>query len=407
LQGVENMAFRKVKANTKKGYKWECVKDAPPDPVTGARRQISRRADRKDDAESLVDEALRKLTEHGIDEKKVKNSPFEKVAQEWLDTYSRGKVKASTVLKRKRTIQLILKYYAKVNIDKITPRMHQKMLNDLDDKDYAKGTIEIVNGTASLIFRYAIKNQMRLGNPCEGATIPVKKLTVEDIENNTIEEKYLEKEELLEFLKIAKEYGLEYDFERFYLLAFSGMRSGELCSLKWTDIDFATNEIRITKTLYNPDCDMKKYQLTPPKTSGSIRTIEIDEEVMKVLKKLKVKQAENKLANRHRFKDYHDGNFIFCHDNGYPFIQLNVLYRMKRLIKMTSIKKHATPHIFRHSHISMLAEAGVDLFTIMKRVGHDDEKTTRNIYMHVTNKMKKNASERIKNTFGNILDLIK
>jgi integrase len=406
MWGVEIMAFRKVKANNKKGYKWECIKDAPPDPATGARRQITRRAERKDDAEALVDEALRKLTEHGIDEKKIKNLLFEKVAQEWLDIYSRGKVKASTVLKRKRTITLILKYYGKANIDNITPRMHQIMLNDLDDKDYSKSTIKLVHDTASLIFRFAIKNKIRLGNPCEGATIPVRKLTVEDIENNSIEEKYLEKDELFEFLKVAKENGLKYDFERFYLLAFSGIRSGELCSLKWSDIDFDTNEIRITKTLFNPDGDMKKYQLTPPKTDGSIRTIEIDDDIMKILKSHKAKQAEDKLANRHLHKDYHEGNFVFCHDNGYPFIQINIIWRMKRLLKMTSITKHATPHIFRHTHISMLAEANVDLFTIMKRVGHDDEKTTKSIYMHVTKKMKKNASEKIKSTFGNILKLI-
>lgn len=65
---------------------------------------------------------------------------------------------------------------------------------------------------------------------------------------------------------------------------------------------------------------------------------------------------------------------------------------MNRLLRMTSIKKHATPHIFRHTHISMLAEAGVYLTTIMKRVGHDDQETTLNIYTHVTEKMKKNAS---------------
>ncbi|MFE5473443.1 hypothetical protein [Bacillus safensis] len=74
--------------------------------------------------------------------------------------------------------------------------------------------------------------------PTEGAVVPKKRLTVEDIENNPIEEKYFEKEELEEFLLTVKEFGLDMDLERFYLLAFSGMRSGELCALKWTDINF-------------------------------------------------------------------------------------------------------------------------------------------------------------------------
>jgi hypothetical protein len=71
--------FRKIPAKNKQGYKWICVKDAPPDPVTGERRQISRRADSKKEAEAKVDEALRKLAEHGIDEKRVKNLPFKKL----------------------------------------------------------------------------------------------------------------------------------------------------------------------------------------------------------------------------------------------------------------------------------------------------------------------------------------
>jgi len=134
---------------------------------------------------------------------------------------------------------------------------------------------------------------MRKDNPCVGSVIPVKKLTVEEIENNTIEEKYLEKKELFEFLDATKQFGIHEDVEIFYLLAFSGMRSGELCALKWPDINFEISEIRITKTLYNPDNNMRKYELTPPKTKGSIRTFDIDESIIDLLKNHK--KAKQKL----------------------------------------------------------------------------------------------------------------
>ncbi|XYJ23040.1 hypothetical protein ACSE3M_14285 [Bacillus velezensis] len=52
-------------------------------------------------------------------------------------------------------------------------------------------------------------------------------MTVEDIESSKIEQKYLEREELEEFLLAVKVHGLEMDLERFYLLAFTGMRSGK------------------------------------------------------------------------------------------------------------------------------------------------------------------------------------
>ncbi|USK44617.1 tyrosine-type recombinase/integrase [Cytobacillus oceanisediminis] len=399
--------FRKIPSNNKQGYKWQCVADGPPDPVTGKRQQISRRADTKKEAEKKVTAAIRKLQEDGIDEKKVRKLPFEEVAWEWLCIYAKSKVKSSTVRVREKEIKILLRYIAKVNIDKVTPRMHQKILNDLDDKGYAKTTIEGVQVTANMIFKYAIKEKMRKDNPCTGAVIPVKKLTVEDIENKTIEEEYLERDELFEFLEAVKKHGLESDLERFYLLAFSGMRSGELCALKWSDINWETNEIRITKTLYNPDNNMKKYELTPPKTPGSIRTFDMDDDIMELLRAHKKKQNKIKLASRLKYPEYHDANFIFCRENGYPFIQKNIIVRMERILKKTSIEKHATPHIFRHTHISMMAEAGIDLPTIMKRVGHDDMKTTMRVYTHVTDKMKKNAAERIKNHFSNILQITK
>jgi len=185
----------------------------------------------------------------------------------------------------------------------------------------------------------------------------------------------------------------------------SGMRTGELCALKWPDVNFETKEIRITKTIYSETNNMKDFELTPPKTTGLIRTIQIENQVMEMLKSFQTEQKKRRLKSRIPAEEYHDENFVFARENGYPFLQKNILIRMERLFEKTSIKKHATPHIFRHSHISMLTEAGVDLPTIMKKVGHDDMKTTMRIYTHVTEKMKKDASQKVQETFGNILNI--
>lgn len=397
-------SYTKIPANNKQGYKWICTIEGPPDPVTGKRNQIPRRGDTKKEAEQRCLDVLNKLLNHGIDSKKVKKLPLEDVAWDWHRTYANGKVKASTVRVRGKEIKILLRYIAKVTIDKVTHRQYQNIINDLDDKKYARTTIEGVHVTANMIMKHAIKHKMRLDNPCTGVVIPVKLLTVEEIENTTIEEGYFEKSELTEFLSAAQEHGLSQDLEIFYVLAFSGMRSGELCAWKWTDLNFDTNIVRITKTIYNPNNNMRKYELTPPKTKASIRDFDLDENVMNLLINHKNHQTASKPMNKTLFTDYHDKNFVFAHDNGYPFIQKNILIRMERILKKTTIKKKATPHIFRHTHISMLAEADVDLKTIMKRVGHDDAETTLKIYTHVTDKMKKNASEKIKTHFADILN---
>jgi integrase len=53
--------------------------------------------------------------------------------------------------------------------------------------------------------------------------------------------------------------------------------------------------------------------------------------------------------------------------------------------------------MLRHSHISLLTELGVPIKVIMERVGHKDEKTTIQIYMHVTRKMRDDVSDMLDN----------
>lgn len=389
-----------------KGKKWLAVGDGPPDPVTGKRKQIPRRGKTKKEAEQRVLKAIAALEEDGIDESVVKKMIFEKLAADWIRDYTltTGN-KKGTIRIRTKEIKILNRYIAKTNIAKITTRKYQKILNDLTEQEYARNTISGVHTTAGLIFKYAIQQKLLKHSPTEGAVVPKKRLTVEDIENNPIEEKYFEKEELEEFLLTVKEFGLDMDLERFYLLAFSGMRSGELCALKWSDINFETNEIRITKTIYSENNNMKEYELVPPKTAGSVRTIEVEDQIMDMLKEYQMRQKKRRLQSRIKPEEYHDGNFVFARENGYPFLPKNIIVRMERLLEKTSIRKHATPHIFRHTHISMLTEARVDITTIMKRVGHDDMKTTMRIYTHVTEKMKEDASQKVQKTFGNILNI--
>lgn len=111
--------------------------------------------------------------------KKIKKLTFEQVAWDWLKTYSKSKVKKNTVRVREKEIKILLRYIPKVIIDKVTHKQHQDILNDLDDQEYARTTIEGVHVTANMIMKYAIKNKMRLDNPCSGAIIPAKMLTVE------------------------------------------------------------------------------------------------------------------------------------------------------------------------------------------------------------------------------------
>lgn len=385
--------------------KWECVADGPRDPVTNKRNQIRRRGKTKTVAKRKVQEEVDRQEEHGVDNKKNKNLTFEKIANEWFDVYSLTGVKDSTLRNRRSSIKVLLRYIAQSRIAKIDTRTLQGIFVDLHKLGLSKSLMENAKVTANFIFAYAVQHKIRVDNPTASVVIPKKVLTVEEIENTTVEEKYFERYELDEFLRMTITEGLPLDKEWFYLLAFTGMRVGEMCALKWTDIFYDSNELRITKTMDMPDHNMRKFKITPPKTKASIRTIDIDEEILNMLKRHKVIQNKIRLSTRKDIEDFHDGNFVFCRQNGYPYSSRFIYDRIIRLIKMTSITKIEGPHILRHTHITMLTEAKVDLKTIMDRVGHEDSKTTMDIYTHVTEKMKEDATAKIKNRYGDILNL--
>jgi len=201
------------------------------------------------------------------------------------------------------------------------------------------------------------------------------------------------------FLKTAKQHGLEHDYLVFLILAYSGIRAGELIALKWKDIDFVNHTINITKTLYKPSNNALKYQLGTPKTRKSRRKIIVDEDVIDALKEHKKVQEEviERLGDA-----YYNQDFIFAkmqRQYGYPIVIKNVRDRMKRLLRIACLNGNLTPHSLRHTHTSLLAEAGVSLEQIMDRLGHTDDQITKNVYLHVTQEMKKEASQK----FGELM----
>lgn len=381
---------------------WTFVIDLGRDPVTGKRKQKSiggfkTLQEAEAEAAALITE-VRKGTF-------IKDTDilFKDWAKEWLNEYIiRNAPKPGTIRLREYSMKKLFTYFAHLKLKNITEELYQATLNDLVDKNFARTTIEGIHTTAKMIFKMAVSKRMLKINPTENAYI--KKVQQQIIETDEEElPQYFEKEELALFLNTVREKGLFMDDAIFFLLAYTGIRVGELVALKWKDIDFNKRAIHITKTYYNPENNTVKFQLVPPKTIKSRRRIIVDTVVIDVLKKHKVEQEKiiSRLGNT-----YYDDGFIFANVNrhkGYPILIKLIEDRMARLLKKAELNLGLTPHSLRHTHTSLLAEAKVRLEEIMDRLGHQDDETTRKVYLHVTNEMKKEASNKFSKLMSSLI----
>ena len=386
------------------GAKWYFAIDIGIDPKTGKRKQKRKGgfATRKE-AEIAAAKLIRELAEGTyIEESDI---TFKEFSRQWLEMYeASGTVKISTIRVRKHELKRLMDYFANLRIRDITLKRYQDALLDLKKRGYAENTIAGVHRTGRMIFKKAVELGLIKKDPTEFAVVPRERKTVEELETKKEIPKYLERDELLHFLNTAKEKGLDHDYPIFLTLAYTGMRIGELAALKWSDIDFDEQSISITKTLYNPNNNSKKYELLTPKTKSSIRVIDVDVYVLNELKKLRTTQ--NEIRMRHR-DIYHDENFVFAKLNnydllGYPENLKMIRLRMRRLLRLAGLDQTLSPHSLRHTHTSLLAEAGATLEEIMERLGHVDDQTTRNVYLHITKTRKKEVSQKFAKLMRNL-----
>ncbi|ARC76552.1 MULTISPECIES: site-specific integrase [Bacillus subtilis group] len=386
------------------GAKWYYRYDIV-DPTTGKRKQkevggFRTKAEAEEKAKRIQYELLQGTY---IEEKEI---TFEEFAKEWLIWYENtGKVKVSTIRVRKHEISRLMDYFQYLKMKDITRKQYQEALNDLKARGYAENTIDGAHRTGRMIFKRAIELEVIKTDPTEYAIVPKVQKTVEELEREKELPKYLEKEELAHFLSIIPDHQMDIrDYPIFLTLAYTGMRAGELCALKWSDIDFEEQTISITKTYYNPRNAIKEYELLTPKTKKSKRVIDVTKDVLIELDKLRKAQKEVQMKYR---KTYHNEGFVFAQldevNAGYPAYVKLIEIRMKRLLKIANLNPSLTPHSLRHTHTSLLAEAGVSLEQIMDRLGHTDDDTTKNIYLHITKPKKKEASHKFSELMRSLL----
>lgn len=369
-----------------KNGSWEYIISAGKDPVTKKYTKIRKSGFRTKTAAKNEARRIEEELKQGTYVKESKTT-FGEFVPQWLSHYEK-RAKISSVRARRIAAKRLLDEWEHYPLSSITMAMYQQRLDDLS-LQFSENYLDSIHSTGRMIFNHAMKLKMIKFNPTEHFEKP--RMVKDEVNEEIVEmESFLDREELMRFLLLVKEHGLLGDLVLFTTLAYSGLRIGELISLKESDIDMATNEVNVTKTYYNPTNNKKEFKLLTPKTKGSVRKFELDPFVISLLKEHIKQHKEVKMKNRKIYKDH---GFIFADEQGYPPTVKKVSIRLQRLLKMMDTDKHITPHSFRHTNISLLIEANVPIGEIQRRVGHTDITTTMNIYTHMTKNTKSQATQ--------------
>lgn len=308
----------------------------------------------------------------------------------WVEHYE-NTVQDSTFLKTIRIFKNhILPNMGEYRIEKITTSVCQQHVNQWSKK---LKRFNMVKNYASKVLNFAVKHGHLRTNPFDLVEIPIvkKKVSLDDAE---VDENFYSREQLIVLLNALKQDGNLKKLAFFRLLAFSGMRKGEAFGLTWRDLDFKANTIRINKAVTR---GKEGLYLGPPK-NGLPRTIKMDEATMQLLQAWKKELSKTLLKKGINFNQ--TKQFIFPNALN-TFTDPNKSYNWLKHILDKYELPQITTHGLRHTHCSLLFEAGANVKDVQDRLGHRDIKITLDIYTHVT---QKNKTETI-DKFSNYLSL--
>lgn len=326
-----------------------------------------------------------------------RNMLMEEVVDEWLHEYKKANVKESTFEQLEVIARLhILPHFGNKRIMRIKRTDIKKWVNqyvDMEDeqgnKKYAFDSVVKYLSTMKSILHYAVHElEILEKNPSDRLKVPAQDSVAlkKDLKYYSLSELNT----LLDYMRAYKhqryqEYQLY--FMLMYFLSQTGLRISEALALRWSDIE----EGKITVKRQTRRNDANEVKLTTLKNTSSYRTIGLNDELIRELKKFKLKQNEMVLGNK-SFRRSNDG-IIFQNYLGNYLTPSTVRDSIRDYCKKAGVDYKGT-HGFRHTHAVLLLESGASIKFVADRLGHKTIKTTSDTYLDITEKIEEDELKK-------------
>lgn len=357
-------------------YNWQVVISLGYD-ENGKKRRVKKQGFRtKKEAEVFVTETLTKKN-HGYIAPTNTNILFKDFITQWFNDYKSLSIGINTRTNYLSRINThIIPKLGHYKLTDITNNIIQNFYNDLINKEKlnpssAKKILETLNNC----FKYAQKNKLIYTVPTEIETIKINKKEIE----------FWTEEELKFFLEEIK---YTYLYTPILIASMTGVRVGELCGIRWCDIDLENGYININNQVIQDKNNKKLILSSILKTSTSKRSISIPKLLITHLEGIKAQITPNKL------------DYVILNRQNEMCNPRNISMEFtKKVAKYPNINQISI-HSLRHTHATLLIFNGENIKVISDRLGHKDISVTLNTYTHVMEDMKKDTAKLLDSLFG-------
>ena len=306
----------------------------------------------------------------------------------WLDEYMIFTIRESTLDSYRAMVKNQVKLFiGGKQISSLTTADMQKFYNKIKKegrvrehpihgKTLADSMVRGVHMMLHEALDMAVKERLIAKNPTNGTTVP---------KCNYPEKQILCDNQLETFLEAIK--GHEYWCDFFYVEVMTGLRRGEICGLRWQDINFEENKLQVKRSV-----SVKKgggVSIGETKTETGVRCIQMPPSVAELLKS-KRQTAITEWVFPH-----------FLHPEQ-PISPASAYRKLKVILKNAELPLIRF-HDLRHTFATHATQGGVDPKTLAGILGHTNASFTLDTYTHVTSDMQKSASAVVGNMMKNIM----